>query len=44
MVCQEMRVWLEAGDTQCWHDAVRGVCSTHWMLYSVLTLDHGMER
>jgi len=44
MVCQEMRDWLGAGDSRCWHDAVRGVCSTHCMLYLVLTLDHGMER
>jgi len=44
MVCQGMRDRLGAGESRCWHDAVRGVCSTHCMLYSVLTLDHGMER
>jgi hypothetical protein len=60
MVSREMRDWLGAGDSRCWDDAVRGVCSTRsmqfavyavlsvcctrCMLYSVLTLDHGMER
>jgi len=35
MVCREMRDWLGAGDSQCWDDAVCGVCSTQCMLYSV---------
>jgi len=35
MVCREMRDWLGAGDSQSWDDAVRGVCSTRCMLYSV---------
>jgi len=44
MVCQEMRDWLEAGDSRSWDDAVYGVCFTQCVLYSVLILDHGMER
>jgi len=44
MVCREMRDWLGAGDSQSLDDAVYSVCSTRCMLYSVLTLDHGMER
>jgi hypothetical protein len=55
MVSPEMRDWLGAGDSQCWDDAVHGVCRTQCMLYtgvcctrcmlySVLTLDHSMQR
>jgi len=44
MVCHEMRDWLRVGASPFWDDAVRGVCCTQCMLYSVLTLDHGMER
>jgi len=35
MVGREMRDWLGAGDSRSWDDAVRGVCSTWCMLYSV---------
>jgi hypothetical protein len=35
MVCREMRDWLGAGDSQSWDDAVRSVCCTQCMLYSV---------
>jgi len=35
MVCREMGQWLGAGDSQSWDDAVRGVCITQGMLYSV---------
>jgi len=35
MVCSEMKDWLAVGDSQSWNDAVRGVCSTQCMLYSV---------
>jgi hypothetical protein len=35
MVCQEMRDWLGAGDSQCWDDAVCSVSSSQLMLYSV---------
>jgi len=35
MVCREMRDWLGAGDSRSWDDAVRGVCSTQCMQYSV---------
>jgi len=31
----EMRDWLGAEDSRCWDDAVRGVCSTQHMMYSV---------
>jgi len=44
MVCREMGDWLGVGDRRCWYDAICGVCSTRCMLYSVLTLDHSMER
>jgi len=44
MVCREMRDSLGVGDSQFWNDAVLGVCCTQSMLYSVLTLDDGMER
>jgi len=43
MVCREMRDWLGAEDGRSWDDAVRGVCCTRCMLYSVLTHDLGME-
>jgi len=35
MVCREMRDWLGAEDSGSWDNAVRGVCSTQCMLYSV---------
>jgi len=35
MVCRGMRDWLGAGDSGFWDDAVRGVCSTQCMLYTV---------
>jgi len=35
MVCREMRDWLGAGDSRSRDDAVRGVCSTQCMLYTV---------
>jgi len=44
MVCRDMRDWLGTGVSQSWDDAVLGVCCDRCMLYSVLTLDHGMER
>jgi len=44
MVGREMSDWLGAGDSRSWDDAVHGVCSTLCILYSVLTLDHCMER
>jgi len=44
MVCLEMRDRLGAGDSRSWDDAVRGVFFTRCMLYSVSSLDHGMER
>jgi len=44
MVCREMRDWLVAGDRLCWDDAVPDVCSARWMLDSVLTIVHSMER
>jgi len=42
MVCQGMRDWLGAGDSRSWDNAVHGVRSRQCMLYSLLTLDHGM--
>jgi len=44
MVCREMRDCPGAGDSRSWDDAVRGVYSTQCTLYSVSSLDHGMER
>jgi len=38
MVCREMRDWLGAGDSRSWDYAVRGVCRTQCMLYSVYTI------
>jgi len=35
MVHQEMKDWLGVGDSQFWDDAVRGICSTQCILYSV---------
>jgi len=35
MVWREMRDWPGAGDSRCWDDAVRGVCSTQYMLFSM---------
>ena len=34
MVCQEMRDWLEAGDSRSWDNAVRGVFTTQYGQYS----------
>jgi len=35
MVCREMRDWLGVGDSQCWDDAVYGLCSSQCKLYLV---------
>jgi len=35
MVCREIRDWLGAGDSRSYDGAVRSVCSTQCMLYSV---------
>jgi len=43
MVCRETRDWPGVGDSQSWDNALRGICNAQCMLYSVLTLDHGME-
>jgi len=37
------REWLGAGDSRWWDNAVRGLYSTRCMLYSVSTLDYGLE-
>ena len=35
MVCHKMRDWQGAGDSRCWDDVVRSVCSTQCMQYPV---------
>jgi len=41
---QSILGWCSTPCMQYWVYAVQGVCCTRCMLYSVLTLDHGMER